>query len=134
MLLLARETSLNEAVAQIADAFGLSPATLEDDVLRELQPPPARRPPDLRGATLDFLMTDDPLPGTTLEAALESSLKGLGLPGTDGVSIALVVRRDETVELTGTLYWLERQTRSRVVFVVSRVEPIRLLELRIVQA
>lgn len=28
--------------------------------------------------------------------------------------------------------WLERQTRSRVVFVVSGVEPIRLLELRIV--
>lgn len=59
-------------------------------------------------------------------------MKPLNLPGTDGVSIDEVVRRDETLEFTGTMYWMERQTRSRVVFVVSRVEPIRLLELRIV--
>lgn len=132
MLLLARETSLNDALAQIADAFGLSPASLEEDVLRELEPPALRRAPDLRGAVLEFLLADDGLPGTALELALEVSLKSLNLPASDGVSIDHVVRRDVTLEFAGTLYWLERQTRSRVVFVVSRVEPIRLLELRIV--
>lgn len=134
MLLLARETSLNEAIAQIADAFSLSPATLQEEVLRELEPPALRPVPDLRGAVLEFLLADDGLPARALELALEFSLKSLNLPATDGASIEQVVRRAETVEFTGTLYWMEPQTRSRVVFVVSRVEPIRLLELRIVQA
>lgn len=118
----------------MADSFGLSPATLEEDVLRELEPRAVRRAPDLRAAVLDFLMSEDALPNQTLEVALECSLKSLNVPATDGVSIDTVVRRDEALEFTGTLYWLERQTRSRVVFVVSRVEPIRLIELRVVQA
>ncbi len=132
MLLLARESKLSEAIAAVADSFGLSPATLEEDVLRELEPRAVWRPPDLRASVLDFLTSHESLPNHTLLVALEFSLNPLNLPGTDGVSIDEVVRRDETLEFTGTMYWMERQTRSRVVFVVSRVEPIRLLELRIV--
>jgi len=132
VLLLARESKLSEAIAAVADSFGLSPATLQEDVLRELEPRAVRPPPDLRASVLDFLRSQESLPNDTLVVALEFSLNPLNLPGTDGVSIDEVVRRDETLEFTGTMYWMERQTRSRVVFVVSRVEPIRLLELRIV--